>query len=503
MSEMVGADADELDRLARKFDTTATALSTLAKVIGVALRAAPWFGGNADGFRRSWTSGYARDLADGAGFLQTSASVLRRNAQEQRDASAPTGWGGSGLVGGVHITQQDERLHRQIREIRGASPEEQLRWWNSLTPDQQRTVLRLWPGELTALTGLPAAVLLEARRNYFESIRDQVVASETSGSLEGGVTVEVFKVGVGVDATQTTFLDDHVELRLDLTGKVGLKLAKALGADVGEGGSVTLSFKNADEANQFYADLAEALQPSWGNAAAFLLGPIAVMIGHADLIKRYAGNVTEVSQVTQVEAKAEGGGSELKGEVQVEAAHNLRNGEHSIAVSGEVDAKVAAALLQAQGNVEVQAKLTLDGATPSKVTFTAEAGSAALAGMFTDPKSFGIGLTTAHKTEVSFDLTDPTILRVVPDLQARLQRGDVEGVVRQLQTIGDRSEIVITGATGSIAEGDMDAGIASGGMKAASSNSDSIFVKPPGGAFYEVDPAIRVERDVSSGGGGW
>jgi len=91
-----GADTDALDHLAITFDNNAEMIKSHRARINHAIHTAPWHGANADRFRDNWNRDYMRSLLAAADSLHEAASILRRNAAEQRSAS-----GGSTSSGGI------------------------------------------------------------------------------------------------------------------------------------------------------------------------------------------------------------------------------------------------------------------------------------------------------------------------------------------------------------------------------------------------------------------
>jgi hypothetical protein len=61
------------------------------------IHSSPWSGRNADLFRRKWDSEYWHSIRQASEFLKEASTDLRRNAQQQRDASAAGGTFGRGF----------------------------------------------------------------------------------------------------------------------------------------------------------------------------------------------------------------------------------------------------------------------------------------------------------------------------------------------------------------------------------------------------------------------
>lgn len=103
MATMLGADPDRLDALAAQLSGAARELQALEVRVGNAVRESPWHGLDAEGLRAQWISRDALLVIAAATRLESAATVLVRNATEQRQASAADG--GLGVVlGGLSAT---------------------------------------------------------------------------------------------------------------------------------------------------------------------------------------------------------------------------------------------------------------------------------------------------------------------------------------------------------------------------------------------------------------
>jgi pimeloyl-ACP methyl ester carboxylesterase len=176
MSGMVGADADHLDRLAARMQSTSAALGLLGRAIGVALRAAPWFGGVADVFRQRWAAEHARALVETSEFLRQNAIVLRANAQQQRDASGAGGAfcsapGAPGAIGGA------------LDRLAGAgTPDEVAAVWASLSDAQRADIIEHHPDVVGNLDGIPPADRVAANRNRVHRDLEALIAAGDTSS---------------------------------------------------------------------------------------------------------------------------------------------------------------------------------------------------------------------------------------------------------------------------------------------------------------------------------
>jgi hypothetical protein len=121
---MYGADADALDGAAAQLDDAARQLRHTQSALSRSVHSSPWNGRGADQFRQIWDGEYRRGFLDAAAFLEEACTQLRRNADQQRDASAVhdgggfVGGGGGGGGGGSWdidgIPELLERIHTML-----------------------------------------------------------------------------------------------------------------------------------------------------------------------------------------------------------------------------------------------------------------------------------------------------------------------------------------------------------------------------------------------------
>lgn len=112
MSTMLGADPEELDRVARQIGAWASLLAQYRLTLNVQLHSAPWYGQEADRFRSEWNSRLAPSLAATSDALHTASAALRHNAEQQRNASGVGAGHGPGQSadGGAGLRQLFERF---------------------------------------------------------------------------------------------------------------------------------------------------------------------------------------------------------------------------------------------------------------------------------------------------------------------------------------------------------------------------------------------------------
>ena len=95
---MLGADADELERIANTLRAAADELDGHAGSVTATLRSVAWVGGVATRFGSNWHGGHRPRIASTAQYVRDAATQLDRNAAEQRRASQAAG--GTGGTGG-------------------------------------------------------------------------------------------------------------------------------------------------------------------------------------------------------------------------------------------------------------------------------------------------------------------------------------------------------------------------------------------------------------------
>lgn len=93
VSVTAGADPDELDRLAVRFNEVADQITAVQKSLNPRINSSPWHGRSADRFRQRWSGEHRRAIAEAVAFLNSGAGDLQRNAREQRDVSRDGGAG--------------------------------------------------------------------------------------------------------------------------------------------------------------------------------------------------------------------------------------------------------------------------------------------------------------------------------------------------------------------------------------------------------------------------
>ena len=88
-----GADAAELDVLARRFQSAASELEGIAGSLGSTLAGTTWQGPDAELFQSDWHGVHARAVGSAVGVLRAAATKLDFEARQQLTASGATGAG--------------------------------------------------------------------------------------------------------------------------------------------------------------------------------------------------------------------------------------------------------------------------------------------------------------------------------------------------------------------------------------------------------------------------
>jgi uncharacterized protein YukE len=83
----LGADVEELDRLARKFDEEAQQISQATQQISSQVQSTWWKGADAERFKSEWNGNYASQLRKIAEALKQVGSTVRKQAAQQRQTS--------------------------------------------------------------------------------------------------------------------------------------------------------------------------------------------------------------------------------------------------------------------------------------------------------------------------------------------------------------------------------------------------------------------------------
>ena len=82
-----GADVDQLDALARKFDEEAQKIESTVSVINAQVQSTWWQGPDAERFRNEWQTADTAALRNVVQRLQAAAADCRNQSNQQRQVS--------------------------------------------------------------------------------------------------------------------------------------------------------------------------------------------------------------------------------------------------------------------------------------------------------------------------------------------------------------------------------------------------------------------------------
>jgi hypothetical protein len=157
---MVGADVAELRALADAFATSAELVERISAQLTPRIMSSGWHGPDVERFRHDWNHAHRATLSSAARSLQGVAGIVRRNADEQEQASAAGT--GSGAAAGTAGTAAVVACYAN------PTPAQAHEWWDSLTPAQQEYQIAHNPSYVGSLDGLPATVRDRANRIVLE-----------------------------------------------------------------------------------------------------------------------------------------------------------------------------------------------------------------------------------------------------------------------------------------------------------------------------------------------
>ena len=87
MSQL-GADVEQLDSLSKKFDAEAQMIAQATQQISSQVNSTWWKGPDADRFRQEWEGQFASQLKKISEALKQVGTVVRKQAQQQRQTSS-------------------------------------------------------------------------------------------------------------------------------------------------------------------------------------------------------------------------------------------------------------------------------------------------------------------------------------------------------------------------------------------------------------------------------
>lgn len=512
---MYGADSDALDALAQRLDGWTVMLRDAESLLTRQLGSSPWEGQRATAFRSEWSRRHRRELGSVAQGLRSARDALARNAREQRAASrAESGLGDffmrkfGAAAAAAQATAASKALAAgyldDLRRLQNATPAEQAAWWAALSPAAQAALLLHMSGRLTGLAGLPPEVLEQARRNYIEQRKGDIVVSSTTEKVAGSVDVAWVEIGAEASAEITEYADGRAEVSLTLRGELGAKVgdgaegAKAQGG-VSAGAEVTMnySFASREEAERFLEGLKREMIPNKGELAKALVPFAGAGLVAADAamdVKRYLdANASKYQSTTfkgdisgKVEFKAGPVDIELKGGAY--ASYNTVSGTNiGLELSGNAAADLGITSGGASASIGLDVHVDKDGNLGS-LTIKGEmsaSGSVDL-GKFFGTTGSGLGDQVTAGASMSFeakvDLSDPYIQEQAGHLIKAAAAGDPAATKAILALVREADVTVSVDATAT-EKSEFDAGVGKVSYERSTTSNVVTYMKPPGGGW--------------------
>ncbi len=491
---MYGANSDELERIAAEFRRTAENLDSEADILTRVLGGLSWIGDFASRYFERWTGVHIPRIRLSTQFLYDAAQRLDENAKEQRTTSDTDHDGGKSLASQVWRQQREKnkqtvaKYEDKIYDLRSASVEERLAWWNSLSEQERQDILAAMPDHLLAWDDMPPEFVQQAEDAFVSAVASDVVTSTASVEGKLAVNIRIVKIEGGFAYEETTYADGSVSIAFGLDAAAGAEFGGKvdgveLGASVMAGGEVesVYRFATAEEARAFTDGLVEAATPEWGK------NPMSAVYDHALEYSEYLESATVAGKLTaEGKANFEVVSASASGEVKV--SHDLVDNSTTLSATGTVSGGVS---LPDVGGASVEgqasAALTFNGdAEPTELKFTVQGSGQVDVGP-TGTLTSTIGGGGKLVTEMTFDLESPAMADVKEAAIAAVKRGDVEGAMSVLQSCGTEAEVVVQSAATISQKNGFDALVVEGSLETSASLTTSTYIKPAGSnEFIEV-----------------
>jgi uncharacterized protein YukE len=528
---MLGADPEELDRLAVTFDRSAQTLERLRQQIAATVAASYWQGQEADRFRSEWSGRLGPTIASAAAMLQASASYVRVKAQEQIAASSAGLTGPGSLLssllnspgfilletaGGVALRPltwlfgpgADPPLlaaQQEVQQETGRSPADQAAWWNSLSPAQRNELMTLVPGSLLLLGGLPINARNDASRAEARNLESTIAVSTTTDTLTGQVGIGKFGIGADGSWTETRNADGTYTVTLsgDLSGGVGVGVTNA-GAGVALDGkcSTSYTFSSQAQVDAFKSGLLKAATPEVGwQDLGYVVpgGATAVVSGQvASYLAGYKGDQTSmiVSGSLQGSANVTSGVTGMGGQavnlsIQGGAGvqHDMVTGDTTAFVNGTGSAFGSAGPFEGAAAGQVQAAVTWNSS--GSLTGLTLSGSYSVEGS-AHATPLGSMDGSGGSFQVQTDLSNPANRAAAVSLVAGLQDGNSAQVTAAYQQLYGSSTVIVQHdqVSGTPPEG-INAVVVAGSYQSTTTTATSTWVKPADGNFVPLPAGGR------------
>ena len=305
-----GADPEGLEQFASDLSQASGQFRQIQRQLSARIHSAPWSGSDASRFLDSWRGPYSSSLLSTASALEQAASIVRRNAEEQRAAGAAesgstSAWSGmaSGFAGGGG----------------GVGAGSEASGWHGLSGSAEVSGSRSI-GSLT-MTGGANVETFKAHTDsgtYFNTPKYDLVSGEWSPLAVGATASAAYNIaaasanGSAKLGAATVGATASASVGAQADAQAGLSLGKnGVGAHAGVGGSVGARVDGSTSAEAF------------GQKATVQGHAIAGLELHADIDANVSLNKVEMS-LSIGAALGVGGGWDVKVELDpIAAAQNL------------------------------------------------------------------------------------------------------------------------------------------------------------------------------------
>ena len=506
MSEFIGANPDDLDRLASAFINASRTLGHLRGEINARLHTAPWIGEQADEFRAHWNSRHQPILTNTASMLNAGAVTLRANAQQQIDASSAAG-AGSGSAAYLNSSQATNYANNVRRDaalvnLEGKkSPAEQQAWWNSLSAARQNELIATVPALLLKLNGLPKDAKTSANEAAVESYRSAVSVSADTLKVSGSVDIKYIEIGGKAKIVKTLYENGNYTVTLSeaISAGVGAAIPAGASAQIAVQGesSKTYTFANAHQAQIFENGLRTAAIPT---VDSILTDPMLIADGplgisevlftasaiqvahylngyHADLTSDVLSGSLKESTNINVGGPVGGASVSVAAETGVKYDTVTHETTAFIDASGSVQANVGPVTTMVSGDAQAAVTWGPDGQVLKlEITGTYSAGE----GVSIDPALMTSNSGHGGSFQINVDMTDPANHPLVAEYLNALVQHNTSAADQALQQLHKGSEIVIQTDHVSSQQG-------FGGVVEHTKSVDALtYIKPPNGHFLKV-----------------
>jgi hypothetical protein len=371
-----GADVSQLRALAKAADTAATLLSSRASSLQSQIQAAPWKGADSELFRQDWAGSHRPGLERVVSSLRHNSKLLLKHADEQEKSSASsTGGTGSSAWDKIKAMAQQasDWLHEQAKQaaeaaahrtelengldrMLDASPEEQAKWWDSLSAADRKYLIEgegengPFAEDLMKMDGgIPQSAQEQAKHHLQELAKADIPVYTETG--KASVEARVAWVHGGAEVGTEVVENADGSATMKVYGNMGLGVNDASGAaGVTLNGEVSreYTFDSVEEAmaarEQMYTDLPPDSVGEIKDVAGNPPGYILDTINDAADDNGSTGQSDKAKGTLSLEAEGESGPASGSAKLDLAYERNLTDGTAT-----------------ASGEVSAQGKLNLDG----------------------------------------------------------------------------------------------------------------------------------------------